>query len=259
MKLTHIAPLLAILIIATALVPLGTAHVISDQTTILVDENGDARIIIAESYNFSDDAEKQKFEELSTNETAQEEYKTDILDEYKSYAEQQSNQDPADVGNVKLQTRKEGDTDSGVAQIELQWKNFAEVTEDNEVVVHKPLPEDFSPDHPTILAGPREYEIKTTENIGDGQTQENKAVIWGSNPSMENLNVVFEPVEQSTQQPPKTQEPTQTQEQPTETFGTEDTDDNSGFSLSQLLGFGGAIAVFTVAGGFLYRRLYSAD
>lgn len=124
-----------------------------------LDGDGNADVSVTYTYDLETDSAQAAFEELRTNETAQDERLTRFQNRMEMVAADAANTTGRDMSindaSIDFSTANGGDT--GVVMLSVTWNGLAAV-EGNRLTVTEPFASGFEPDRPFTVWWPDSYE-----------------------------------------------------------------------------------------------------
>lgn len=124
-----------------------------------LDGEGNADVSVTYTYDLETDSAQAAFEELRTNETAQDERLTRFQNRMEMVAADAANTTGRDMSindaSIDFSTAKGGDT--GVVMLSVTWNGLAAV-EGDRLTVTEPFASGFEPDRPFTVRWPDSYE-----------------------------------------------------------------------------------------------------
>lgn len=152
---------LALLVVASvtagAVAATGTVHGSGDRLAVHLAADGDAVVVLRETYDLSVDAERRRFETLRTNDTAREEWVERFrrrVDRAAARAENRTGREMEVTRGVSRVLRTET---TGQVRVRITWEGLARVDPDGAVVVTEPFASGFDPNRALVIRGPEGF------------------------------------------------------------------------------------------------------
>lgn len=160
---------------------------------VRLDESGDAVVTERMTYDLDDETERESFEGLLANETAQ----AAVADRYENrttaLAENASDATGREMSIDRVSIVVSEADDVGVVTLTTSWSGLAAV-EDDRVVVTEPFASGFRPGAPVTVTAPRGYEVVSATPEPSARTE--REATWDENASLEGLEVAAEPADE---------------------------------------------------------------
>lgn len=133
-----------------------------------LDADGDAQISLEQEYNLSNDAERDAFEAIHGDETAQREAAEQVQQDTEyvnNVADDETDRDMV-VGEVSVETSVDGEV--GTVAYRFTWENLA-ATEEGRLILAEPFSLYDELDRKLVVVVPEEYEITAATPEPDEQ------------------------------------------------------------------------------------------
>lgn len=190
-KVTRIGGLLlcALLVSSLAAAPASaTSEHPEEEFLVELDGEGNADVSVTSTYDLETDSERAAFEELRTNETAQEERLTKFRNRMEMVAADAGNTTGRDMtvddASIDFSTANGGDT--GVVMLSVTWNGLAAL-EGDRLVVTEPFASGFEPDRPFTVRWPDGYDRGDT--VPTPATSTETSATWDAGTEFESFSL----------------------------------------------------------------------
>lgn len=163
-----------------------------------LDESGNANISLTLTYNLDSDEERDAFEELRENTTAQEEFAERFENRMTVVAEDASNATDREMSVGSARVEIETGDDIGVVTLTVPWENLAAV-DGGRLTVTEPFSSGFDPGLPFSVAVPDGYEIVSSSP--EASSSDEASVTWEAGASLQGFELVAEPAAENEESP----------------------------------------------------------
>lgn len=184
---------LATLLLVLTLAPVssGTVHDTGKQFRVFLQPDGDATVEVYTEYDLSNESQRTRFNELVSNETAQNERRVSFrrrLDLGQVLAESATGRGMA-VGDVSLNTTRENDT--GVVRLTALWANLATVDPGtDQLTITAPFGNDrFRVNRTLVVFGPEGFTRTKTTPPPDREVS--SVAYWDEGTDLAEFTVAF--------------------------------------------------------------------
>lgn len=151
-----------------------------------LDETGDATVSLVTVYDFEDADERDAFDSLAADESAQGELLDRFADRLDSVASDVETDRETSVAAESIDLRAE--SDRGIVVLTASWDGFAAVDDDS-LVVDEPFASGFESDRTLEIVGPAEWTIESA-TPAPSQTDGSTAT-WDPGTDLDGFEVVF--------------------------------------------------------------------
>lgn len=187
--LAVVAGVIACVVVA----PAGASHDTGDQFIVQLTGNGDAEIILEETYNLSVEEDREAFERLAENETARDQRRMEFGNRLQEAMRRSVNETGREMSvSDPAMNVTQVDDETGVLHIRAHWRGLAAVvTQDDTrfVVVTEPFAGGFSVNRSLIVRGPEGY-TRADTSPPPGVARKNLA-IWDPDKNLEGFEAAF--------------------------------------------------------------------
>lgn len=157
---------------------------------VRLEESGDAVVTERQTYDLGNETERERFEELLANESAQ----AAVADRYENrttvLAENASEATGREMSIDRVSIVVSEADDVGVVTLTTSWSGLAAV-DDDRVVVTEPFASGFHPGVPTTITAPRGYEIVAASP--EPSTRTEREATWEGNTTLRDFEFAAEP------------------------------------------------------------------
>lgn len=189
-----LSALFCVALLTTAIVAPTAAHAEDEADYhVRLDESGNAIVTERMTYDLDNETEREAFEGLLTNETAQE----TVADRYENrttaLAENASDATGREMSIDRVSIVVSEADDVGVVTLTTSWTGLAAV-DDDRVVVTEPFASGFQPGVPTTVMAPRGYEVVAA--TPEPSTRTEREAIWDENATLQGFEFAAEPTDE---------------------------------------------------------------
>jgi hypothetical protein len=190
---------------------------------VALEENGDATVTVAVTFDLTDDADRAAFESLKENETERSELASRTERRLRSVVADVANETDREMAieEARVSFEMDDETDRGIVSVSATWRGFA-ATEDGRLTVAEPFNSGFTADQAVVLELPDGYALEAA--TPEPSERADGHVSWDANTSLEGFEAVIAPSD-----------------------GASDGDSQPGFGL-------GAAVIAIAGGAWVHRR-----
>lgn len=190
------AALVGVVGAGSAAAPAADAPPDDPSSALIVDleADGDATVIVTQSFDLADDADREAFEALRNNETKRDRLERRTATRLERVADGASNETDRtmtiDGAEASFETTDDGER--GRVEIAVTWRNLAAV--DGEALrVDEPFASGFDPDRAFVVRPPDGYAL--TEATPEPATADGDRLTWTADASLEGYEVRLSPAD----------------------------------------------------------------
>lgn len=224
--------LVALLVTGSAVATVGSANAIDADSrsadtdsafVVALEEDGDATVTVAVTFDLTDEADRAAFRSLTENETKRSELESRTERRLRSVVAGVANETDREMAIEETRVSFETDegTDRGIVSVSANWRGFA-ATEDERLTVAEPFNSGFTAEQAVVLKLPDGYALEAATPEPSERTD--GRISWDANTSLEGYEAVIVPSD-----------------------GAGDSDSQPGFGL-------GAAVIAIAGGAWVYRR-----
>lgn len=181
---------LGALLVAAAVAPAGAAQTgDAPEPSLTVDlaADGDARVTLLSTFDLDDGGERAAFDDLRTNETARNAYRTRYTDRWERVASDTANRTGREMAVTNSSLTLSRTDATGVAAFSLTWEGLATV-EDGVVTLDEPFASGFDSDRQFVIVLPESYRL---ESVSPGPANSSDSrLVYGADAGLDGLSVV---------------------------------------------------------------------
>ncbi|WP_435181489.1 DUF7345 domain-containing protein [Halorussus sp. AFM4] len=241
---TFVRAIVAVIVVAVSATPAAAGTEAEPSLVVSVAEDGDAEVTLTLTYDLTSENERDAFKTLENDSDAQKQVRDRFRDRMASVADRAENTTgramSVDNATVKVYVSEDGKT--GVVRLQVTWHGLAAVDGDR-IVVTEPFASGFTADRKVTLIAPDGYE-RTGASPEPGTTSDGQ-LTWKQGTSLDGFEVVFS----------SASEEATTSQSTEEQAGQRETDKQASSAISEVPGFGIAIAMVSLtAAGLLALR-----
>lgn len=186
-----VAALAVALALAAVVSPAAAVHRTGSSFTVELAENGDATVVVQDTYDLSNESQRQAFEALQGNESRQQERKEAFAGRLSRGADLARNATGRDVQAGEVSVNLTETDDRGVFRLEGSWTAIAAVnTRHNILELRQPFQSGFDVNRTLVVVGPEDYTRAGTNPSPSRALR--RSVYWGHDANFSEFFVRFE-------------------------------------------------------------------
>jgi len=182
--------------VAGAATEANTDGLVTDGVVVDLDGEGNAVVTVTVSFDLSVEEEKSDFEAFAGSETEQQAQ----LNQYESRlsnvateVESQTGRE-MDVTNASISTQTSDDEERSLVVLQATWEGLA-ANNGGQLVLGAPFDDGFNADRMVAVRPPEQHRVVST---APEPAREGEQLLWSDNQSLDEFEVVVEPLDETT-------------------------------------------------------------
>lgn len=153
-----VAVLAVALVLAAAVPPAAGVHRTGSSFTVHLAENGDATVVVQDTYDLTNESQRQEFEALKGDESRQQERREAFAGRLSRGADLARNATGRDVRAGEVTVNLTETDDEGVFRLEGSWTAIAAVNTEHQILeLRQPFQSGFGVNRSLVVVGPEGY------------------------------------------------------------------------------------------------------